>query len=88
MEEVYRILEGFFNAAPWPTAAIAVTFMICKFKPFQKSTPEKNGYVLKEECHGHIDGMKEDMSTHFGEINAELREIRSMLFTAIQKGSQ
>jgi hypothetical protein len=93
MDEVFRIMEGFFRAAPWPTAIIICTIIVCKFggnlipknKYSDRCDIEKNPeYVLKTECHSHIDGLKEEINARFGEMNLELREIRKLVFEAIK----
>ena len=88
MDEIYRILERFFSAAPWPTAAIVIAFMACKFRPWfggskkpeVKPEVKKDDYVLKADCHSHIDGLKEESNNRFSEIKEDIREIRDLLF--------
>jgi len=84
MDEVFRILEGFFAAAPWPTAAIVIALMVCKFRPefggLKKPEVNKNDYVLKTDCHSHIDSLKEEINNRFSEIKEDIREIRDLLF--------
>lgn len=82
MDEVFKILEGFFASAPWPTAAIVISFMVCKFRPEfgGRKKDEKDGFVLKTECHSHIDGLKEEINSRFSEMRQDIREIRDLLF--------
>lgn len=88
MTEIMQLVEKLFQMAPGPAALIFCAFIFYKIKEkeIQSKKDEAevakvNGtkYVLKNECHGHIDGMKMDMTLKFSEIREDIHDLHDKM---------
>ena len=80
MDELLQVGVKLFETAPGPAALIAVAFL------YFRGNGKQEKFVKKEDCHSHIDGLKESLKSSFSSIHDDIREIRSLLISHIDSG--
>lgn len=81
MDELLQVGIKLFETAPGPAALVAVAFLY-----FKGQGKKPDNYVKKEDCHGHIDGLKDDLKDNFAAVHNDIREIRALLINHIDSG--
>jgi hypothetical protein len=87
MSEIWEIIKSLYYHAPWPVTFAVIAWMyfrskrekIESVKPIQSQSDIQHDdrFVLREDCHGHIDAMT-------GELK-EIKENIRLIFVHMMK---
>jgi hypothetical protein len=90
MDQVFGWFKELYLIAPVPAVAIAAVWVYFKWKKdastkvIETKANKVDQYVAREECHAHIDGLKEDINSRFTEIKMDIRELRDLIFNMVK----
>lgn len=85
-----ELLEKIFDTAPPFIQLVLVVLIVWVYLdkngiPHSKKAQSDNcsDFVKRDECHSHIDGLKNDIKIRFDETNREIHDVKESVNTII-----